>query len=305
MVHLDLLHHARSGLLADDWLGLDPRTRSDIYEVIIGYALQSPYLMHEFLALSALRLSTLRPNQRLFLRHQATELQTCALSLFDVASDDKSIANIAARFLFASLLGNQVLHETLTFRPDDFSLFLEKFVSYLRLTRGVHLQIQGGNWQSLLETGLRPLLEQGARLPPENSASAPECEALEALLKSSDLGPSSIQVYQRAVNQLKALFQLHRSPDPADIQSSRTLIFSWPVTVPIELADLIMQRRPEALAILAHYAGLLHQVRHIWIVGDGGQYMVDSIANYLGKYWEPWLVWPRSLHAHTHTPVNL
>lgn len=304
MVHLDLLHHAQRGLFADDWFGHDPQTRSDICEIITGYALQSPYLMHEFLALSALHLSTLRPNQRLFLRHQATELQTCALSLFDAASDDKSIASIAARFLFASFLGHQVLHETLAFRPDDFSLFLEKFVSYLRLTRGVQLQVQGGNWQSLLETGLRPILEQGARLPPEDSASAAECESLELMLKSSDLGPSSIQVYQRAVNQLKALFQLHRSPDPADIHSSRTLIFSWPVTIPIEFADLIMQRRPEALAILAHYAGLLHQVRHLWFVGDGGQYMVNSIANYLGKYWEPWLVWPRSLDAYTHTLVN-
>ncbi|RFU30683.1 hypothetical protein B7463_g5646, partial [Scytalidium lignicola] len=305
MVHLDLLHHVRSALLADDWFGLDPGTQSDIYEVIIGYALQTPYLMHEFLALSALHLSIVRPQQRSFFRYQATQLQTSALSLFDASSNDTSITSIAARFIFSSILGNHVLHETLTFRPDDFGLFLDKFVSYLRLARGIRLQTQEGNWRSILETELRPLLEQGTRLPPENSASAPECETLETLLKSSDLGPSSIQVYQQAINQLKALFQLHRSRDHADIQCCKTLMLSWPVTIPMEFADLIMQRRPEALAILAHYAGLLHQVRHIWIVGDGGQYMIDSITDHLGAYWQPWLVWPHSLNSLTQTPVLL
>ena len=282
-------------MLTDDSFGLDPRSRSDVYEAMTEYALQSPYLMHELLALSALHLSTLRPNERLFLRHQATELQTYALSLFDATSDDKSTTSVATRFLFASLLGIQVLHETLVFRPNDFGLFLEKFVGCLRLTQGVQLQIHEGSWQSLFDTRLRPLL---ITLPPENVASTPECQTLEALLKSADLGLSSMQAYQQAVNQLKTLFQLQRSTDPADIQRRMGLIFTWPVTVTIEFADLIMQRRPEALAILAHYAGLLHQNRHVWIVGDGGWYMVDSIATYLGRYWEPWLVWPLSLHAH-------
>lgn len=293
MVHLDLLNHART-VFSRQGFGLDPRQAENVSEAVMQYALASPYLMHEVLALAASHLSTVRPTLQSFFRNQATELQTSALSLFNGEIDDNSTSNCATRFLFASLLGMQVLHETLSFRTEDFGLFLDKFVGYLRLTRGVNLQIDG-NWQLLHETGLRPLLLAGSRLPPEGSASASECDELERLIRSADVGPSSMQAYLQAIDRLKALFQVQKSTIAEDVDSSTSLLFSWPVTVPSEYADLVMQRRPEALAILAHYGALLHHHRELWIVGDGGRYLIESITAYLGTYWKPWLAYPNSL----------
>jgi hypothetical protein len=294
MVHLNLLHHCRSAMMNDDSLGLDEQEKMEVYDVIMDYALRNPFLMHEILAVSALQMSTIRPYQRLFLRHTATELQTQAISLLNAAPHDESIESVTPRFLFASILGKHVLYETLLYRPADFSLFLEKFISFLRLNRGVHIHIEG-NWSAMLDTGLGPLLRIGARLPPPETAVAPECHSLEDLLQSADISASSLQAYQTALNRLKSLFQLQKSVDPEDIQALRSLVFSWLVTITSEFVDLIMQRRPEALAILAHYAGLLHAHRTIWVVGDGALYMVESIIAYLGEYWEPWLEWPREL----------
>ena len=59
----------------------------------------------------------------------------------------------------------------------------------------------------------------------------------------------------------------------------------WPVVVPDGFVDMLVNRRPEALVLLAHFAALLHSCRDLWIVGDGGRFMVESISQYLGSEW--------------------
>jgi hypothetical protein len=40
--------------------------------------------------------------------------------------------------------------------------------------------------------------------------------------------------------------------------------------------DLLLQRRPEALVILAHYAALPHSCPDSWMFGDGGKFLIKS-----------------------------
>lgn len=71
-------------------------------------------------------------------------------------------------------------------------------------------------------------------------------------------------------------------------------ITRWPVTIPVGYIELLAQRRPEALVVLAHWAVLLIHHRELWFVGNSGVFIIESVSKHLGRYWEPWLEWPRS-----------
>lgn len=304
MLHLELLIHARTVGDTMSSLEISREQCKNAAEEILRHALQTPYLMHEILSFSATHLSTLRPSQRSFLRNQATELQTSALSLFNASMQNTSrndpSSDYVSRFVFSSLLGSHMLHDTILYRDGDFNAFIDDFVRFLHVTKGVTIHIKG-SWEDLHETALKPFLVAGEKaLHGGEVEFAPELENLEMLLKSADLGPTSAKAYENALRFLKAAYFADRQVAGSDflldgnsvLYGARTGVWAWPILVSSEYTELILQRRPEALAILAHYAILLHRYRNSWMIGDGGRYMIEAITKYLGPYWEPWLAAP-------------
>ena len=69
-------------------------------------------------------------------------------------------------------------------------------------------------------------------------------------------------------------------------------ISGWHVVLPSEFADVLRDRRPEALVILAYYGVLLHRARRYWICGGNGAVLVRAIARQLGPEWGPVMRWP-------------
>ncbi|CAK7223588.1 hypothetical protein SBRCBS47491_005259 [Sporothrix bragantina] len=71
------------------------------------------------------------------------------------------------------------------------------------------------------------------------------------------------------------------------------MILLWALIMPKEFADLLSAKSPEALVILAYYAWLLNHGKHLWQVGDAGQYIMGLVADYLSPAWDTWLEYPR------------
>jgi hypothetical protein len=291
MHHLELLHHMSTVTCKE--VGSDGNKSRQAFEVGMSFALNAPFLMHEILAISALHLSTLRPNQKDFYCNQATELQTSALSLFTNLSDSYNTANPVPIFLFSSFLGIHVLFDTLLFRPSNFSVFIERFVEYLRLHRGVST-IAKGTYTLMRETELEVLISRGEG----GEIKGNECDELMSLVSSADLSQASIDVCRKAVEHLQWVFDssnVRNNPTSSEDMGDAGVIFAWPITISQEFIELLRQKRPEALAILGNYAVLLHWRRDLWIFGDGGRFLIESIAKYLGSYWEHWLAFPMSV----------
>jgi hypothetical protein len=185
MLHLELLHHVSTVTCQEFQRGdVDVREASD---AIIKLAISSSFLMHEVLAIGALHLSILRPDQKDFYSYHAAELQSYALSIFNSQPPNHSVEHPEVVFLFSSFLGIHVLFDTLLFRPEDFSQFIERFVGYLRIHRGVYTIAQG-TWTALQGTELGPLLNIGGEETVGN-----ECDALQALMETADLSPTSVR----------------------------------------------------------------------------------------------------------------
>lgn len=263
------------------------------FDAAIDLAISAPFLMHQLLAIGALHLSTVRTDKEDFYRSQAAELQVQALSFFNNLPRDCHSENPTPVFLFSSFLGVHVMFDTLLFRPTDFTQFLDRFIGCLRLHRGVYTFAKG-SWSSLSSSDIAPLIQ--THEPGAEHISKQECSSLKALMYAADLGSTSIKACLDSIDRLQWVF------DCASLGTTggADVIFAWPITMSSEFTELLAQRRPEALAVLAHYGVMLHFRRDLWIIKDSGLYLIKSIIKYLGSYWEHWLEFPLSVLRKLH-----
>ncbi|KAL7941635.1 hypothetical protein V8C42DRAFT_173313 [Trichoderma barbatum] len=230
--HLMLFHHV-SDAMSDCILARGQI--KVVLDVAIRHLIDAPYLIDQLLALSALHVAfTTKPGETplngtiVSFRNQATELQTRALSSFTriaamVPADDT--ATCVPRFLFASLLSNQVLAETLLqhqqpqplpYHHDvmgvhggggggsgggggasggavNFHGFIERMVECIHLHRGVLAQVRP-TWDYLMQSELFPLLHitHNANIAAVTLSSGTECIALRQMI---DAAASSVPPY--------------------------------------------------------------------------------------------------------------
>ncbi|KAI1128028.1 hypothetical protein F5Y10DRAFT_241658 [Nemania abortiva] len=284
----ELLHHAQSRLVLS--VDMSDSNARRLWTFVFERAIQSPYLLDQMLALSAAHMSTLCLGRKDHFRQHASRLQTRSLTLLNSGynrrqdPDNESLAV----FLHSSMLGLHLLFDTVQCL-DESAVVLDKFISYLSIHRGVRAVLTKEVWLTV-QSQILPLMEGGILDPAENDDSGYEAEfdALKSLVKGSDLRASSAEACYEAIGSLRWAFAIHRR-DPKSRPQSAT---AWPIIIPAEFLDLLRQRRPEALVILAHYAVLMHLARDFWIFGSGGQLLICSISSYLGTFWAQWLAWP-------------
>ena len=261
--------------------------------IYIKHALTTPYLMHQILAASALHLSTKITDSRDRYRELALGLQSRALSLFNESNPVLEVTptNCVHMFLFSSLVGVHLLCDTLQYSRHSLGEFIDNFTHCLKVNRGVLAVIDQG-WHMLGETELAPRLRISRILMRATDASGSECDALESLVNSAEVTPSSRKAYLEAVLHLQRVFDAERAASGNRIRTS--LVFAWPALLSPDYVNLLHQRQAEALVILAHYAVLLHRGRHWWLIGEGGQFLLESICESLGSRWQKWLELPKA-----------
>ncbi|KAL0937158.1 Upc2 protein [Colletotrichum truncatum] len=254
-------------------------------------ALQNPYLLDVLLGLSAQHLAVLYPSQADYYHHQATQLQTRGLSRFNQARDDISGEKSIPMFLFASTLGHQLLCDSLRSCRDDFDSYLGQFAWYLEIHRGVST-VTNCSWKTIRESGVKTFVQFLEAAKP--TTEAPEIDTLHCMLDQSNLSPVSLQACRQATETLRNSFHIYRSILKRSIHTSAS-VTSFGACVTTDFIDVLKQRRPEALVILAFYAVLLHWCRNFWIFSDAGQFMIRSIAARLGDHGSKWLAFPLSV----------
>ncbi|OTB07145.1 hypothetical protein M426DRAFT_83949 [Hypoxylon sp. CI-4A] len=300
--HLALLHHVETDLLRPPFTHLvaDENDTHALIRLIVQSALSTPFLMDELLAFSALHLGTLKADsvEKDYLRAQAVQLQTRALMLFNATDPENTEQNCTAIFLFSSFLGMHMLHDTVNSKGDLLDL-LENFIQFIGLYRGVGLVTSHG-WHIIRNSELSSILSviEAVDMLTAPSESENNCIRLLGLLKRDEerLGTSSYETCRDAVQFLQWVFNQHVAlPSPIN----RHIVLAWPVRISVEFLDLLKNRNPEALAIMAHWAILLHRGQDFWVFGHGGRYLVEAITEFLGPSWDEWLEWPRQFLAST------
>ena len=269
------------------------------FRTIMPAALSAPYVMYQMLALSALHLSQTRTAQASHYCEEATFLQTKALSLFNDSWAEITTESCVPMLLFSSILSLHTLGEAVAASKTDAGGFLDKFVTYLNLHRGVRAVISQ-SWQLLLQSDISSILNrtEGAfhatSLPSQQQGTF-VADRLHSLLHVADMGPESEQACREAVESLQLVYQSQSSIGQTPPEKAHGSVWTWPILLSGVFTNLLLKRKPEALIILCHYAVLLHQKRHIWLVRNAGQILISEITRFLGTYWLEWLDWPNQV----------
>ncbi|KAK0615576.1 hypothetical protein B0T17DRAFT_619213 [Bombardia bombarda] len=299
LLHMSLLHHYNT-TFAKSKGTFQPEVCRQMHQLYLTEAFATPYLMDELLSLSAAHKSITcpAPEEKAHYLVESTRLQTRSLARFNAAHDG-GLASISADncvriFIFSTLLGHHMLFETFAVHrrqgsgsvdTNVFSLVLDKFVQCLGLHRGISI-IAGVSWPSLGR-------QMKARFGSEDDLARANLQVWMAAKVWED-GEAAAEVMQDMFDSLKAGMVISRDGTSVyrEARNIVLLIQEWPVRLPAGYIDLLHQRWPEALVILAYYAVLLHRARSYWAAGDAGAFLIRSITAHLGGYWAEWLRWP-------------
>ncbi|KAI1845747.1 hypothetical protein JX265_000074 [Neoarthrinium moseri] len=275
MNQLELFHHIASG-----GLDLGNTDRPHFTEmVVVETALSTPYLMNELLAFAACHFSFLRPNKSSFYRHQAMQLQTHALSLFNKTPTEIGPHNYMGVVGFSWLLSAHILRDT-TIGPEDD--FLNRFLRYLEVYRGVRM-LTSQAWQYLLESKMSNVIAAGINLSGLGSSGAETAKLRETIQASRTLSAEEVKYCQEAIDKIQwSIDALSSSHDDRQISHSFQMVFAWPLLIDVKVVDLLLSRNPEALLVLAFYGVVLHLYRGAWLFRNIGTQVVESIVSYLG-----------------------
>ncbi|KAI0975306.1 hypothetical protein F4678DRAFT_322609 [Xylaria arbuscula] len=295
---LELFHNFKANVW--DVLSADEVPAAQRFtEVIVEHSFARPYLMDQLLALSAAHMSTQRPHQASFYRQEATRRQTQALALFNTSPTAKATDECLPAFFFSILLSYQVLFDALDSR-EDFSAFLDKLTKGFRLCGGVRA-MAGNSLDSLVmqyrqQIGSDLLDMERLWTSPDTGFGAvfsDKLARLKCLIEEADVNHAISKPCSAALNLLCTLPTVDTARASSGFKVIRVL--RWVVTVRPEFIELIEQRRPEALIIIAHFGVILHDAKDCWVFGDAGAYIIRSITAFLGSYWAEWLTWPNEV----------
>ncbi|KAF4487961.1 Upc2 [Fusarium agapanthi] len=295
--HFALYHHLLTNRHAIT--SMCPSNESAISHTL-DYALKAPYLMNQLLALSALHLSNPPSLQQPYYQ-LATSLQTRALALFNEERQEVSEESCVPMFLFSSLIGVHVLCDTLQGPRESFGAVLDRFITYLSIHRGVRA-VTKHSWHTIKNSGLGPILQQIEDAFPVLEHKIEATAILHEMI-DSNASLSSAPKYRNAVSTLQRSFSFHAALNQPNTQRFDAAI-AFCVDIDDEYLELLKKRQPEALVILAFFAVLLHWNKSTWIIGDGGQYLIQSITSHLGLHWAEWLQWPNSMLQDSNSSLS-
>jgi hypothetical protein len=288
MVHMELFHH----FISSSYGFVEPEqlTSRLVKEIAVKHAVTSPFLMHQLLAFAARHRSSVCADRAAYFGHLATQLQTKALSLFaTVDLDAVTPTERVSIFLFSSFLGFQDLCDALSLRPQTFGEFMERYLQYVHLHRGVHKVIRG-SWEMLRESELRPVLDAG-EIMFRASGTGSECDDLKARIAGAvGLSEEDKEACLTAVRYLQWVF------DARPVVKTRVnVLLAWVPMYPDRFMQLLERGSREALCVLAYYFVLLHHCTDVWFVYESGEYLFGLLDEYLGPEWGGWLATPKEL----------
>jgi hypothetical protein len=262
---------------------------------VVKYALSSPFLMYQTLSVSSLHLRTSHPSRAQSLKDESARLQTEALQMFNDSVKEITAENVIPAFFYSALLGFHYFCDTFSMPSESLDSFLDRLVQSIRLLQGVRAVLDGW-WEFLFNSEIKPWIYQGEPAIDRNDEVVQHLEKLYGhITESSVLDHPQSKAYEEAMRQMIWVYKCQPSSEVEDETFSMWMMTTWPIMVPAEYANLLAQRKPEALIILSYFAVLVHKCREFWAIGEGGRFMLDVLEAYLGEEWNTWLAWPRSV----------
>ncbi|KAI0883739.1 uncharacterized protein GGS22DRAFT_194964 [Annulohypoxylon maeteangense] len=297
LTHMELFHHFMHSNLFNLPFPYDDSEKWTASVLIIESALSYPFLMNEVLAFSALHLSHIQPSNACLYRHYAIGLQTHALGIFNGEMIKVNRENCMAILIFTWLLTLHTLVETVeSAESADTRSLLDPFVHCMQLHLGVRA-VKEEAWHMMLESNMGFMLEAVTGLLECVDPGSHTADLKDYIQNSRTLNNDEKLTCIGALDNIQWFLSLvdGTGKQGPPLATPFLSLISWPARINAEFHRLISERTPEALLVLAYYAIPLHLCRNIWIVGNAGQLLFQSIRLHLPGEWHRWLEWPEEI----------
>ncbi len=253
--------------------------------------------MYQGLALSALHLSIKYPLKSHIYLPESTRLQAQALSLFSSTNPTFNQDNLIPAFLFSAAVGLHFFCDTFTTPSPDLNTFLDRLVQSIRLLNGIRA-VYGDSYGLIKNSDIKPLLQEDDEpFVDRNDEITHAFEDLRnTFSQSRTLSAFESKVYCDAITSLIWVYNSQPTNGaPNDGPTNPRVVVTWPIKITTEYLELLTERKPEALIVMAYFSIVLYCRRTFWAVSNSGRSLLDAIGAYLGEPWAEWLVVPNKL----------
>ncbi|EAL87908.1 conserved hypothetical protein [Aspergillus fumigatus Af293] len=256
--------------------------------VIPREAMRHPALMHGILALSALHLAS-STGGSMYERYikTAEAHKDLALSGFRKRFTNIDHSNCDAAFALCSLTTISSLAFPLIAGQGQTNTALDDICVAFQVARNsMNVLVQIADQVKSGE--LKPLLEED-----EGGPKMPDTSRLAIM----SLSMTNSQLVNRNPKHEREMFeatirQLGQSLEKlAQGREASIVAFQWMHHIPPRFMDLVHERHPFALVILAHYAVVLHFMRSRWWMGDWGARIIQQVGQLLDSQWRQSISW--------------
>jgi hypothetical protein len=247
---------------------------------------------HVILAMSALHTAYLRPAEKKTYQLLAAHHQAIALPVISSALTELTAANCHAVYTCSHILVKCAFASPHPAGSLIFSPGKGDTAEIIPLLRGAF---------SILEYA-REWLDGGPfgrclpPLPAEENISLSqnlEDERYASLLPLFSRGDEDSIACRDALNSLRRLLAMNA--DPKRTILTRWLVYTWPVLVSQRYIDLMSERNPEALVVLAHFCIMLDMLNSLWFMEGCAAHIIDQCKKDLDIEWLPYIQWPLSV----------
>lgn len=293
---LQLMHHFTTVLaydLANQQTG-EALALWQTYAVELGF--KHDFLLRGILAVSALHQSYLKPQLKTEYDVKASTHQSLAIRSFQETLAHVSERNCHALFAFSCII---IVLSFASSSKDKASDFQTDVLQWFYLLRGCN-EVLNLYRDILRSSFLKPLLDELHYA--ENHAAHEVDDANHIMDLFSLCSPANIgdkensQACTLAIHALLSTFvqasNLRKRGEGTVLAS-----FVWPVNLPPRFLELLSEKRPEALIILAHYCVLIYwgETQDTWFLVGWARYMLDVIKELTPVEWHEHLQWPERI----------
>ncbi|KAF2754923.1 hypothetical protein EJ05DRAFT_540960 [Pseudovirgaria hyperparasitica] len=260
-------------------------SRLHVFQVALPQlAFSHEYLMHGILALSALHLAYRCPGRRNEYTLMATYHEQIALGEFRAALSQVTQDNCHALLALGALLAIMPFASTASQRSlIPIIPSMDEIAQSFHLIQGIKNILQSPSAIGIVQNGpLGPLLRCGSPVAPGTLGGA-FAESLDKLEHLNNGGivcksmPADHIACKGAIAGLRQTYALIRAEDVV----REFAVWTWPSLVPARFLDLIRQRHPMALVILAHFGVLSNLFVNSWFLRGWGACVLQGVVGEL------------------------
>lgn len=242
------------------------------------------YLLHGILAVSAVHKATIYPTESESLLVQSTHHINLSLRQFTALLSSPDPTTCVPMFATSSMLAVHTLGEAQVQEPPD---PIMAFCSWARLVRGVQTVITP-NWIRLQNSEMAPLILRAMRCG-HNSKEYTQILRLKDLVHGflADEDTAATVACLEAIDELHTTFQEALGYNQE--QPRLTMIIAWPATVADTFIDLVYQKHPVPLVILAYFAVLFRLSKTEWWTRNWDKRIIGAVQMSVPPEYYPWL----------------